>query len=74
MSEISLHLQAMKNSRPTIFEMKVRKLQPCPFCGNANISINNEDDFYWCQCSICVAEGPVGDSRLSAISRWQERN
>lgn len=48
---------------------------PCPFCGCTKIWIENlgsSDDWY-CQCSKCEVQQIANYDRLTAISRWNQR-
>lgn len=73
MSELSIILAARKNNRPTEFELAGKTIQPCPFCGKADISVVEDDGFVWLCCTDCGVEGPTASSRIHAIQRWQRR-
>lgn len=56
-----------------------RKLAPCPFCGNDDACVTEEDGDKLVQCISCYAEGPPvyavpkrGSSRLAAEA-WNRR-
>jgi Lar family restriction alleviation protein len=67
------------NDRPTWWELKGKKLKPCPFCGGVHIIYKSgfldgiEDELYWMSCALCLTEGPTGKSRHWALRRWQDR-
>lgn len=73
MSRVTLELIARRNNRPTKWEMKGRKIKPCPFCGQNDVCLVQDGDLHWCCCSHCGVEGPFRDCRLNAIELWQRR-
>ena len=53
--------------------------KPCPFCGTParcedgeheqNIKVE-QGDFFWCECIMCHAQGPFGDTEAIAVYEW----
>lgn len=81
MSGYSLVLIAEKNRqenlKPSIFELKGKKLIPCPFCESNNIYIEKieikDGTLFFGVCQACEATGPEHLDRLGALKRWQHR-
>jgi len=57
----------MPTSTANIVEMTPA---PCPFCKNANITIEQPSDMHYAYCDDCHAEGPAGDTEADAVARW----
>jgi len=77
MSELSVDLMAMKNNKPTIFELEGHDIKPCPFCGSSEVCVidkPNDYDMCWCRCTRCGVEGPFRPDRIGAIKLWQKRH
>lgn len=59
-------------------KMKMRKLEPCPFCGNKNISfLEHEDDdgemSYAAMCGSCLNQTAFMSKKAFVISAWNRR-
>ena len=77
MSKATIELMARNNNKPTSFELGGKSVNPCPFCGSADIYIVENDNDYnmcWCGCSLCGCEGPYRPDRRHAIQVWQKRS
>jgi len=74
MSTMTVELIARRNNKPTEFELKGKKIMPCPFCGSDDIALVYEDELHWCCCTLCGVEGPVRPSRMYAVQQWQKRH
>lgn len=50
-------------------------LQPCPFCGSANVGIKRGEDAPYVRCKDCQACGPMADEGGEVRARivWNER-
>lgn len=49
-------------------------LQPCPFCGNEDLWLLNDDGYYiFCNSQDCGAEGPVRELPTEAAEAWNRR-
>lgn len=51
----------------------MEKLKKCPFCGNGNIYVIDEIDWFYASCYECGAEGPTKDTYKEAINTWNKR-
>lgn len=50
------------------------KLEPCPFCGADEASVEVIDyHFYGVQCYCCKATGPTEETKEEAIAEWNRR-
>lgn len=51
-------------------------LQPCPFCGSANVGIKRGEDAPYVRCKDCQACGPMADEGGEVRARivWNERS
>ena len=58
--------------RITAREPYAATLQPCPFCGTRDLSIET-DDGYHVLCEACVTTGPSGCTEESAVDLWNAR-
>lgn len=73
MSHLTLELAARRNNRPTVWELRGKKIKPCPFCGSTDIHLAQDGELHWCGCSVCGVEGPFRSSRFYAVFIWQRR-
>jgi Lar family restriction alleviation protein len=55
---------------------KHKFLQPCPFCGSADVFMNAYTAAYVCYvvCGDCSANGPVQPTEKEAIEEWNARD
>ena len=54
----------------------VRRIQPCPFCGQkdqAHLRVDQQNGRAWVQCVSCGARGPTAASPDQAEQRWSDR-
>ena len=52
----------------------MKELKPCPFCGGEYIRLwGNEENSYWCQCTVCLASTSSSDDKEEAIEEWNRR-
>ncbi|PCI14293.1 MAG: hypothetical protein COB71_02900 [Thiotrichales bacterium] len=73
MSELTFKLKERRNNPPTLWELKGKKIVPCPFCGGIEIHLVKDGWMNWCCCTGCGMEGPVREKRVHAVSIWQRR-
>ena len=62
----------------------IAKLKPCPFCGGDHVRQlvdgtrpqmpDRHVESFWVECSNCDTEGPVCDTEVEAVERWNERH
>lgn len=48
----------------------------CPFCGAGDMTIEDArapDDGLFVYCHLCLAQGPLHESRLTAALGWNDR-
>jgi len=65
--------QARENNKPTKWELAGKTIKSCPFCFKSNITLVQDDWMHWASCMDCGTEGPIGNYRIGAIHRWQNR-
>lgn len=47
---------------------------PCPFCGNEKLEVEESPVCFWVTCIDCLAEGPPSeDSARHAFELWNRR-
>ena len=53
----------------------MEKLEPCPFCGSDLGPWFSDRGAVWpskVRCTTCAAEGPLGNTKRSAVDRWND--
>ena len=46
-----------------------KKLQPCPFCGSADLI----KKWYFVTCKRCQTDGPIKGDEQEAVDAWNRR-
>lgn len=51
------------------------ELLPCPFCGSADLKLENlvDDDDYFVSCNSCEIQQIANYTRSEAVHRWNQR-
>lgn len=53
------------------------RLEPCPFCSSRQLTVEHHStgtgQHHYVNCTNCGADGPGGESRGEAITRWNRR-
>lgn len=61
-----------RNELPPIAVPAEPPLAPCPFCGSANVHVEEHPDYprHYAYCSGCDAQGPEHDCFVDAVAAW----
>ncbi|QCJ70466.1 hypothetical protein C9446_11760 [Providencia heimbachae] len=53
---------------------KISEIQPCPFCGSENITLESHSyrTWFYIQCHSCGAKGPEVNDKQTAITAWNK--
>ena len=55
-------------------EIEEPDLPACPFCGSTNLTEDMDSKGWFIACKGCLTEGPRGETREEAESRWNRRS
>ena len=65
---------ALTNAPPkNVRSASMDEIQPCPFCGSDELSIEDAVDEWTVHCDECFAKGPTGPTEAIAYERWNFR-
>ncbi|MGO2304348.1 MAG: Lar family restriction alleviation protein [Providencia sp.] len=53
---------------------KISEIQPCPFCGSENITLESHSyrTWFYIQCHSCGEKGPEVNDKQTAITAWNK--